>query len=354
MRTTGDPSRSLTPEKTTILEVRNLVKHFPVTKGFLIKRKAGSVRAVDDISFTIERGQPVGIVGESGSGKSTTANVVMRLLDITSGSIKFDGKEISHARPRELKEFRKKTGIVFQDPYSSLDPRKNIFQLISEPMAVHKWGTKQERTARVHDLLERVGLKKSDARRYPHQFSGGQRQRIAIARALALTPSFVVADEAVSALDVSVQAKILNLFMDIQREFNLSYLFITHDLSVLRHISNEVVVMYLGKIMEYGTVDDIFENPRHPYTRALLQAIPVPNPRLMKERNFVPLKGEIPSPINPPSGCRFRTRCPYAQPKCANEVPPLEKIDDRHIVACHYWRELYGEIVQQQGVKVKN
>ena len=193
-------------------------------------------------------------------------------------------------------------------------------------------GNKEQRALRVYDLLERVGLKKTDARRYPHQFSGGQRQRIAIARALALTPSLVVADEAVSALDVSVQAKILNLFLDIQREFNLSYLFITHDFSVLRHISNQVVVMYLGKIMEYGTVDDIFERSRHPYTRALLQAIPVPNPKLMKDRTFVPLKGEIPSPINPPSGCRFRTRCPYAQPKCASEIPLLEKIDEQHFV----------------------
>ena len=296
---------------------------------------------MDDISFTIKKGETVGLVGESGSGKSTTANMVMRLIDITSGAILFEGRDISRAKPRELKEFRKRTGIVFQDPYSSLDPRKNIFQLISESMAVHGWGTKEQRALRVYDLLERVGLKKTDARRYPHQFSGGQRQRIAIARALALTPSLVVADEAVSALDVSVQAKILNLFTDIQREFNLSYLFITHDLSVLRHISNQVVVMYLGKIMEYGMVDDIFERSRHPYTRALLQAIPVPNPKLMKERSFVPLKGEIPSPINPPSGCRFRTRCPYAQLKCANEVPPLEKIGDQHFVSCHYWKEIY-------------
>jgi oligopeptide/dipeptide ABC transporter ATP-binding protein len=299
---------------------------------------------VDDISFTIKKGETVGLVGESGSGKSTTANMVMRLIDITSGSIFFEGTDISRAKHGDLKEFRKRTGIVFQDPYSSLDPRKNIFQLISEPMVVHKWGTKDQRALRVYDLLERVGLKKTDARRYPHQFSGGQRQRIAIARALALTPSLVVADEAVSALDVSVQAKILNLFLDIQREFNLSYLFITHDLSVLRHISNQVVVMYLGKIMEYGTVDDIFERSRHPYTRALLQAIPVPNPKLVNERTFVPLKGEIPSPINPPSGCRFRTRCPYAQPKCASEIPLLEKIDEQHFVSCHYWREIYEGI----------
>jgi len=333
-----------------VLEVRNLVKHFPVTRGFLIKRKVGSVRAVDDISFVVRRGETVGLVGESGSGKSTTTNMVMRLTDVTSGSIYFEGKDISHAKPGKLKNFRRKTGIVFQDPYSSLDPRKNIFQLISEPMAVHGWGTKQERALRVYDLLERVGLKKADARRYPHQFSGGQRQRIAIARALALTPSFVVADEAVSALDVSVQAKILNLFLDIQKEFNLSYLFITHDLSVLRHIGNQVVVMYLGKIMEYGTVNDIFERSRHPYTRALLQAIPVPNPKLMKERNFVPLKGEIPSPVNPPSGCRFRTRCPYAQPKCSQEIPQLEKIADEHFVSCFYWREIYEGVAPPRAV----
>lgn len=323
-----------------VLEARNLVKHFPITKGFFFKKRVGSVRAVDDISFTVDKGETVGLVGESGSGKSTTANMVMRLLDVTSGSIFFEGIDISHAKPKDLKIFRKRTGIVFQDPYSSLDPRKNIFQTISEPMVVHGWGTKRERAQRVYDLLEKVGLRASDARKYPHQFSGGQRQRIAIARALALTPSFIVADEAVSALDVSVQAKILNLFMDVQKEFNLSYLFITHDLSVLRHISNKVVVMYLGKIVEYGTVDDIYERPMHPYTRALLQAIPVPNPVLMKERTFEPMRGEIPSPINPPSGCRFRTRCPYAQPKCASDAPPLERLDGQHYVSCHYWNEI--------------
>ena len=334
-----------------ILEARNLVKHFPVTKGFLFKKNIGAVRAIDDISFTIEKGETVGLVGESGSGKSTTANVVLRLIEPTSGSIFFEGKDISHTKAKDLKSYRKRTGLVFQDPYSSLDPRKNVSKIISEPMAIHNWGNKEERKSLVNNLLEQVGLRSSDGRKFPHQFSGGQRQRIAIARALALTPSLVVADEAVSALDVSVQAKILNLFLDIQKEYNLSYLFITHDLSVLRHVGDKVVVMYLGKIMEYGTVDDIFEDPKHPYTKALLQAIPIPDPRKMKGRIFVPMTGEIPSPINPPSGCRFRTRCPYAAPKCSEEVPPLEKIDTKHYVSCHYWKQISEGMAPQRTVK---
>lgn len=335
-----------------MLEVKNLTKYFPVTRGFFLKRRIGNIRAVDDVSFSIEKGETVGLVGESGSGKSTTANTILKLLEPTSGTIYFEGMDVTRTNGKEVQLFRKRTGAVFQDPYSSLDPRKNISQIISEPLAIHHWGTREERMSRVLELLDRIGLSTSDARKYPHQFSGGQRQRIAIARALALTPSLIVADEAVSALDVSVQAKILNLFLDIQREFNVSYLFITHDLSVLRHIGDKIIVMYLGKIVEFGNVNDIYSHALHPYTRALLQSIPLPNPKLMKERVFQPLKGEIPSPMNPPSGCRFRLRCPYAQPNCAESVPLLQETTEHHHVACHYWQEINdGKIVSQNSIE---
>lgn len=335
-----------------VLEVRNLSKYFPLTRGFILKRSLGEVRAVDDISFSIERGETVGLVGESGSGKSTTANMILKLMSPTSGSICFEGTDITHASGKEIQFFRKRTGSVFQDPYSSLDPRKNIFQIVSEPLAIHHSGTKQERKSKVLELLDRIGLSAKDARKYPHQFSGGQRQRIAIARALALNPTLIIADEAVSALDVSVQAKILNLFMDIQKEFNVSYLFITHDLSVLRHIGSKIIVMYLGKIVEYGTVNDIYKNAMHPYTRALLQSIPIPNPKLMMNRVFQPLKGEIPSPLNPPSGCRFRMRCQFAQAKCAEETPLLQETNEHHYVACHFWQEIgEGKIAERIPVE---
>jgi len=298
------------------------------------------IRAVDHISFTINKGETLGLVGESGCGKTTTANLILRLIEPTSGSIIFEGNDISHEKENTLKEFRRKTGAVFQDSLASFDPRKNIMHVVSEPLVVHGWHDKQERTKRVLELLEQVGLRREDARKYPHQFSGGQRQRIGVARALALTPSLVVADEAVSALDVSVQAKIINLFLEIQKKFNLTFLFISHDLSVLRHISDKIIVMYLGRIVESGSVRDIFENPKHPYTNALLSAIPIPNATLMKRKVYYSLKGEVPSPINPPSGCGFRTRCPYAQAKCREIEPVLEETNGGHYVSCHYWNEI--------------
>jgi oligopeptide transport system ATP-binding protein len=326
-----------------ILEVDHLVKHFPITKGILLKRNEGAVRAVDDVSFHVPRGETVGLVGESGSGKTTIAKLIFRLYEVTSGSILFNGSNISKTREKEseIQNFRKNASMVFQDPYSSLDPRKRVSQIISEPLSVHKWRSKQERRNRVLELLQRVGLRPEDAERFPHQFSGGQRQRIAIARALALSPVFIVADEAVSALDVSVQAKIINLLMEAQRQMNLSYLFISHDLAIVRHISDSVVVMYLGKVVEYGSADQIFESPRHPYTKALLAVIPDPNIKTMRTKKIEVLKGEIPSPTNPPSGCHFRTRCPYAREKCTEVEPELEMTDSGQIVACHYWKELF-------------
>jgi oligopeptide transport system ATP-binding protein len=325
-----------------ILELNHVVKHFPMTRGILLKRTEGVIRAVDDVSFSIPRGRTVGLVGESGSGKTTVAKLVFRLHEPTSGSILFNGSDISKAKEKanEVVDFREKASMVFQDPYSSLDPRKHVSQIITEPLAIHNWGNKDERKIRVADLLKRVGLRPEDAERFPHQFSGGQRQRIAIARALALSPSLVVADEAVSALDVSVQAKIINLLMEIQLQMNLSYLFISHDLAIVRHISDSIVVMYLGKVVEYGTTNQIYVSPRHPYTKALLAVVPDPNVKEMRAKKIQALKGEIPSPMNPPSGCHFRTRCPYAREKCAEVEPQLEMTDSGQLVACHFWKEL--------------
>jgi oligopeptide transport system ATP-binding protein len=325
-----------------ILEVKNLIKHFPVSTGILVKRNSGVVRAVDDVSFTVPQGKTVGLVGESGSGKTTVAKLIFRLYEPTSGSIVFDGNEISSLKDRDgrLTTFRKKSSMVFQDPYSSLDPRKRVWEIISEPLAVHHWGNRGKRRDRANELLQRVGLRAEDADRFPHQFSGGQRQRIAIARALALSPVFVVADEAVSALDVSIQAKIINLLMEIQRQMNLSYLFISHDLAIVRHISDIIVVMYLGKVVEYGSTFQIFDSPCHPYTKALLAIVPDPNIKVMRSKKIQILKGEIPSPMNPPSGCHFRTRCPYAREKCAEVEPELERTDSGQLVACHFWREI--------------
>ncbi len=329
-------------EEKNILEVNHLAKHFPVTKGIFLKKTEGVVRAVDDVSFCVPRGKTVGLVGETGSGKTTVAKLIFRLHEPTSGSILFDGKDISSHKEggRAIAKFREKASMVFQDPYSSLDPRKRVSQIIAEPLSIHKWGSKEQRGNRAAELLERVGLRKENVDRFPHQFSGGQRQRIAIARALALSPTFVVADEAVSALDVSVQAKIINLLMEIQHQMNLSYLFISHDLAIVRHISDSVVVMYLGKIVEYGSTYQIFESPRHPYTKALLAAVPDVNIEVMRTRKIQALKGEIPSPLNPPSGCHFRTRCPYAREKCAEVEPELETTDSGQLVACHFWKEL--------------
>ncbi|WP_456840570.1 ABC transporter ATP-binding protein [Bradyrhizobium sp. USDA 4486] len=314
-----------------LVAVKGLVKHFPVTKGSMISQRGVSVRAVDDISFDIRRGETLGLVGESGCGKSTTSRLLVRLLDPTAGSIRFDGEDIAGLSGNALRARRKNFQIIFQDPYSSLNPRMRVRDLLGEPMEIASMSS-SSKEARILELLDLVGLARSHAGRFPHEFSGGQRQRIGIARALALKPQFVVCDEPVSALDVSVQAQIVNLLKDLQREFGLTYLFVAHDLSVVRHISDRVAVMYLGKIVEIASRSSIFSAPLHPYTRALISSVPAPRPR--QTRKAAPVKGDVPSPINPPSGCRFHTRCPLAIDRCRVEEPLLRELG-KHLVACH-------------------
>lgn len=316
-----------------LVEVKNLKKYFPKNKG-LFGGKKSFVKAVDDVSFTIKRGETLGLVGESGCGKSTTGRMLMRLLDPTEGQILFEGNEISSLNDNQIRDMRKEFQMVFQDPYASLNPRMKVSDIIAEPLIVHGY-PKEKREERVQHLLEVVGLNAYHADRFPHEFSGGQRQRIGIARALAVNPKLIVADEPVSALDVSIQSQILNLLKDLQEEFNLTYLFIAHDLSVVEHISDRVGVMYLGKIVELADKDNLYKEPLHPYTKALLSAVPVPNPRLKRDR--IILTGDIPSPSNPPSGCTFHTRCPFAMEECKKVVPQLKKISDRHFVSCHLY-----------------
>ena len=330
-----------------VLRVNHLVKEFPITRGIFFKTQIGAVQAVSDISFDVSRGQTLGLVGESGCGKSTTARCVMRLLEPTSGEVWFqaatdgDGPvealDISVLDKNKLRELRSAMQIVFQDPYASLNPRMTVASIVAEPMVVHGVGTSSERLDRVKELLQVVGLSPEHTNRYPHEFSGGQRQRIGIARALALNPSFMVLDEPVSALDVSIQAQVLNLLQDLQQEFELTYLFIAHDLSVVRHISDRVAVMYLGKIVETADRDTLYEEPMHPYTHALLSAVPIPDPLVEGHRNRILLEGDIPSPANPPPGCRFNTRCPKAEKGiCDVDEPLLTELSPRHWVACHF------------------
>ncbi len=318
---------------TPILQVRNLKKYFPIRAG-LLRRVVAHVKAVDDVSFDVFDGTTVGLVGESGSGKTTVGRTILKLIEPTSGEILFNGTNIAHLKSSQMLEFRKEMQMIFQDPYGSLNPRMTVGEIIAEPLVVHTKMSKQEIEKRVYELLEVVGLRPEYARRYPHEFSGGQRQRIGIARALALQPKFIVADEPVSALDVSIQAQVINLMIELQQKYGISFLFIAHDLAVVRHMSDYVAVMYLGKIMEYGNNAHIFDEPKHPYTQALLSAVPVPDPDYQRER--IILQGEIPSPINPPKGCRFHTRCPYATEKCRTQEPPLRDIGGGHFVACHY------------------
>lgn len=309
----------------TLLEVAGLTKYFPVTAG-IFRREVGRIRAIEDISFSLAKGETLGVVGESGSGKSTLARVVIRLIEPTAGSILFNGEEWCSLTPLQLQSRRSQVQIVFQDPYSSLNPRKTVGDSLGEPLRYHqRVQNKEEEVEHVIALLERIGLTKETYWRYPHQLSGGQQQRICIGRALALHPKLIVCDEAVSALDVSVQAQILNLLLELRREMGLSYLFISHDLSIIRYVSDKVLVLYLGKIMESGSAAEIFRNPKHPYTQALLASEPCAHPN--QKKSTIVLKGEIPSPLNPPSGCPFRTRCPYAQPICA-EIPPRKVIRD--------------------------
>ncbi|NJC95485.1 MAG: peptide ABC transporter substrate-binding protein [Anaerolineales bacterium] len=315
----------------TLVEVNNLVKYFPVRAG-LLQRVVNHVKAVDDVSFFVRKGETLGLVGESGCGKTTVGRTMLRLIEPTSGSVTFGGKDVFSLPPRDLKIVRRDMQIIFQDPYASLDPRVPIGESVMEGLHIHRIGTPKERIEIMLETLKKVGLEDYHARRYPHEFSGGQRQRIGIARALALRPSFIVCDEPVSALDVSIQSQVLNILKDLQGEFGLTYLFIAHNLSVVEHVSDRVAVMYLGKMVELTTREELFRNPLHPYTQALMSAIPVPNPRL--KRNRVILKGDVPSPLNPPKGCRFHPRCPAAVAKCSQEEPRFKELSADHWVAC--------------------
>jgi peptide/nickel transport system ATP-binding protein len=322
-----------------LLELEHLKVYFPIKSGLVLDRHVGDIRAVDDVSLTINRGETVGLVGESGCGKSTVGRTILRLYKPTDGRIVFDGKDLSQLGESELRPLRRRMQMVFQDPFASLNPRHSIGRIIGEPLRTHGLANRKESATRVRELLSIVGLPQDAATRYPHEFSGGQRQRIGLARALALNPDFIVADEPVSALDVSIQAQIINLFEQLQEEFQLTYLFIAHDLAVVRHISDRIAVMYLGTIVEVSPAAELYESPLHPYTISLLSAVPIPDPVVEKERESILLAGDLPSPANPPPACRFHTRCPFIQPtRCRDEVPLLRKLASGHEVACH-WAE---------------
>lgn len=314
-----------------LLEIRHLKEYFNINVGFL---KTKPLKAVDDVSFTIKRGETLGLVGESGCGKTTVGRTILNLYKPTSGEIIYDGKPIK--TKSDIKEFRKKATMVFQDPYSSLDPRMTVSDIIAEPLDIHKmYKSKDERRERVLELMDYVGLNSEHASRYAHEFSGGQRQRIGIARSLAVNPEFIVCDEPVSALDVSIQAQVINMFDELQDKLGLTYLFIAHDLLVVRHISDRIAVMYLGKLVELADAKEIYDHPQHPYSKSLLSAVPVPDPKIARENKRITLSGDIPSPLNAPSGCPFRTRCAYAKPECAKSMPELKEISSGHFAACH-------------------
>jgi oligopeptide transport system ATP-binding protein len=321
----------MTPEP--LLRVRGLAKHFPIMRGALFPRQVGAVRAVDGLAFDVMEGKTLGLVGESGCGKTTTGRLVLRLMEPTQGAIDFAGQDLMALNPEAMRRQRQQMQIIFQDPYGSLDPRMAVGEILNEPLRIHGTGTRSDRRKRVDELLDVVGLPREHATRYPHEFSGGQRQRIGIARALALRPRFIVCDEPVSALDVSIQAQIINLMLDLQKEFGLTYLFIAHDLGVVKHVADRVAVMYLGKIVELAEKRALYAAPKHPYTQALLAAVPTPRPSARQA--LKPLTGEIPSPSAPPSGCRFHTRCPYVEARCRTEEPALREVAAGQHVACH-------------------
>jgi len=319
--------------ETLLLEVKHLKKHFPI-KGGVFSKTIGYVYAVDDINFTLSKGETLGLVGESGCGKSTTGRTILRLIEPTAGAISFEGQDITTLDKSAMRALRREMQIIFQDPYASLNPRMTVGSIIGEPLEIHKIAKGSEKEERVASLLQKVGLRAEDMRKYPHEFSGGQRQRIGIARALALNPKLIVCDEPVSALDVSIQAQVINLLEDLQAEFGLSYLFIAHNLNVVEHISNRVAVMYLGQIVELASDEELYKNPQHPYTEALLSAVPIPDPTVKKKR--IILEGDVPSPINPPKGCHFHTRCMYKEKICEEVEPEFKDIGGGHWVACHF------------------
>jgi oligopeptide/dipeptide ABC transporter ATP-binding protein len=321
----------------TLVDVRDLKMYFPLTRGIILQRVVGYVRAVDGVSFSIERGQTMGLVGESGSGKTTIGRTIVRLYKPTAGQILFEDKDLAKLDGEELRQTRQRVQMIFQDPYASLNPRYTIGSLIAEPMYIYKVASGAEIRERTAELLRVVGLRPEYIDRYPHEFSGGQRQRIAVARALSINPKFIIADEPVSALDVSIRAQVLNLLQRLQQQFNLTYLFVSHDLSVVRHVADRIAVMYLGKIVELSDRDELYAAPKHPYTQALLSAIPIPDPKIEKHRQRIILSGDLPSPINIPTGCRFHTRCPMAQQICREVEPPFEAKEGReHYAACHF------------------
>ncbi len=322
-----------------LVEIEHLKVYFPIKSGLVLDRHVGDIRAVDDVSLTIRRGETLGLVGESGCGKSTVGRTILRLYNPTEGRIVFDGQDLSKLSENELRPLRRRMQMVFQDPFASLNPRHSVGRIVGEPIRTHHLLNRQETSRRVRELLGTVGLPPDAAGRYPHEFSGGQRQRIGLARAIAVNPDFVVADEPVSALDVSIQAQIINLLEQLQEEFDLTYLFIAHDLAVVRHISDRIAVMYLGWIVEVSPADELYDNPLHPYTISLLSAVPIPDPVVEKQREPILLAGDLPSPASPPPACRFHTRCPFVQPtRCRDEIPPLRRLAEGHEVACH-WAE---------------
>jgi oligopeptide transport system ATP-binding protein len=327
-------------ETQVLVRIENLVKHFPITRGLLFPRQVGAIRAVDGISFEVRKGETLGLVGESGCGKSTTGRTIIQLYRATAGSVIFDGVDLVQLKGSQLRRMRRRMQMVFQDPYASLNPRMTVGEIIGEPLVIHQVARGAEVENRVAALLEMVGLNPSFMNRYPHEFSGGQRQRIGLARALALQPSFLVCDEPISALDVSIQAQVVNLLEDLQKQFDLTYLFIAHDLSMVRHISNRIAVMYLGIIVELAERDELYRNPLHPYTQALLSAVPIPDPSAEARRKRILLEGDVPSPVDPPSGCRFRTRCRFAESLCAEQQPEFRRLPLRGTLLTDYFSQL--------------
>ncbi len=327
----------MVPDPYVLLDVRGLQMHFPVNKGVIFQSRVGEIKAVDGVSFQIMRGETLGLVGESGCGKTTIGRCILQLLKPTGGEVRFRGEDLTQFSGKEMRALRKELQVIFQDPYGSLNPRMTVGAIVEEPLIIHKIGDRYERKNRVQELFEVVGLNPNMMDRYPYEFSGGQRQRIGIARALAVNPTFIVCDEPVSALDVSIQAQVINLLRSLQERFDLTYLFIAHDLSVVRHISDRVAVMYLGKIVEITGRDELYQDPKHPYTRALLSAVPIPDPVVEASRERIILTGDVPSPIDPPKGCSFHPRCPFAMDICREITPPLKRTSQGHSVACHLY-----------------